>query len=259
MKLKRVRSAVFSPCGGTWKATRAVVRGVPLEALEHDLTRPGDRPTALNFEADELVVFGFPVYAGRVPGGISETLFGLLTGRQTPAILVAVYGNREFEGAFLDLHKLAEGRGFRPVAAAAAVAEHSMAPDIAAGRPDDADRATLADFGRRIHGRLIAQPDVEAFSFEAPGAYPDRPLSPPLRPSADPELCTQCGQCVPACPAAVIPESDPRITGDGCLGCMACVKVCPFEARALRDPNLPAKMTWLRGVTGERKNPQFFF
>lgn len=259
MNISAVRSVIFSPCGGTLKVARALTRGMPIGGREHNLTLPGQRQLPLSFGPEDLAVFSFPVYGGHVPAGVSEQVFQLLSGRQTPAVLVAVYGNREFEGAFLDLQKLAEGRGFRPVAAAAAVAEHSIAPLVAAHRPDHEDLAALENFGRQIYERLSAQADLESFFFEAPGAEPNRPPSEPLRPEADPALCTECGQCPPVCPVEAIPETAPMSTGPDCICCMACVKICPEEARALRDPRVPGLLNWLGEVAGERKNPQFFF
>lgn len=258
MKLKKLRVIAFSPCGGTLKAALAIARGVPLETVVDDLTRPGQRAKSLLCGPEELALIAFPVYGGSLPGGISSTLFGLLSAQSTPAVLLAVYGNRDFEGAFMEMAELAGTRGFRPVAAVAAVAEHSINPCIASGRPDREDQGLLGDFGRRIFERLSAQPDLEAFDFQVPGVYPNRPKGAPIRPAADPGVCTACGDCVEPCPMSAIPKDDPAATEDSCIGCMACVKLCPLKARALVDPGLAEKMAWLESVTKERKEPLFF-
>jgi len=258
MEIKTVQAVVFSPCGGTLKAAGAVLLGMPQTGTVHDRTRPDQRREELKFGPEDLAVLAFPVYGGYVPS-FSPEIFQELSGQKTPAVLLAVYGNREFEGALLDLDKLARERGFRPVAAAAAVAEHSMNTEIAAGRPDESDQAALADFGRRIYERLKAQNDLESFSFETPGAYPDRPAGPKLRPETESETCIDCGQCVTVCPVGAIPKDDPRVTNEPCISCMACIQVCPVAARSLQAPHLPKMMEWLKSVTAERKNPQFFF
>lgn len=257
MNIKTVHSIVFSPCGGTLRVTEAVAGGIPQERHFHDHTRPGERRIQ-SFGPEDLVIFGFPVYAGRVPG-LAEAVFQNLSGRHTPAVLVAVYGNREFEGALLDLDRLARERGFHPVAAAAAVAEHSLAPEVAAGRPDGEDLAALEDFGRRMYERLLAQPDLDAFPFEAPGAYPDRKPAGGLKPETDPERCTTCGLCVPACPAEAISEDDPQQTTEKCVACAACLKVCPEDARAFPPAQAEAIQGWLKSIAAERKRARFFF
>jgi hypothetical protein len=82
------------------------VRDIPLPpSVNHNLTTPTTRYGKLRFGVNDLVVLAFPVYEGRVPV-IAIELFEQLHGEQTPAILVAVYGNRAYEGALLDLDKL---------------------------------------------------------------------------------------------------------------------------------------------------------
>lgn len=258
MNIKSAKSIIFSPCGGSLKVARAVTKGIAFNATEYNLTLPGQRQQSLNFESDDLAVFSFPVYGGHVPRVISKNIFKILNGHKTPALLIAVYGNREFEGALLDLCNLAVARGFRPVAAVAAVAEHTIAPEIAANRPDHEDLALLENFGGQIYERLAAQPDLESFSFLAPGVAPNHPPSEPMRPEADPEVCTECGQCPPVCPVSAIPEETPMVTDTECICCMACVKICPEKARALNDARVPSLLDWLKKTAGERKNPRLF-
>lgn len=260
MRINAVHSVAFSPCGGTLKALKAVVSGSPVTAKEHDLTRPAERQNKLSFGPEDLVYFAFPVYGGHLPAVASE-VFDLLSADHTPAVLVAVYGNREFEGAFLEMQKLAQARGFKPVGAVAAVAEHSIAPEVAAKRPDTADVRALSDFGRKIFDRISAQTDIESFTFEAPGFMPDRPPSAgnPFSPTTDTDLCTDCGQCVTACPVGAVSEDPAHTTSEVCLGCMACLKVCPVEARVLLNPKVPEIKAWLRSITAERKEVQTFF
>ena len=260
MRISAVHSVAFSPCGGTLKALRAVVSGTPIPAREHDLTRPAERPGQLTFGPEDLVYLAFPVYGGRLPS-VSAKVFEVLKANRTPAVLIAVYGNREYEGAFLDLQKLALGKGFKPVAAVAAIAEHSIAPEVAAHRPDPADVRALSDFGRKIFDRVSAQTDLESFTFEAPGFIPDRPPSGgnALSPTTNTELCTDCGQCVTACPVGAVSEDPAHTSSEACIGCMACVKICPVEARELLNPRVSEIKDWLKSNASERKEIQTFF
>lgn len=58
---------------------------------EVDLTRPEERRKVHMFGADDVVVLGVPVYYGRGAGGAG--LLDGLQGEETPAVLLAVYGN----------------------------------------------------------------------------------------------------------------------------------------------------------------------
>ena len=56
----------------------------------------------LQFDETDFVLFGIPVYSGRVP----ETFlsyFETLKGNNTPAALIATYGCRAYEDALLEL------------------------------------------------------------------------------------------------------------------------------------------------------------
>jgi ferredoxin/flavodoxin len=234
MKINNIHLVLFSPCGGTANATKALVRDVHLHSFEHDITLPAKRIEKLSFNSTDLVFFGFPVYGGRMPQNIKQVVAGL-QGQNTPCVLVAVYGNRAFEGALLNLYEVATSRGFKPVAAVAAIAEHSSSPQVATNRPDKADRDRLADFGLKILERAQTGATLE----KAPGAYPDWkvPAGTYFFPITDTEKCTQCGHCVEVCTCGAIPQDDPAKTDiQSCISCGACVKYCPQKARTLGTP-----------------------
>ena len=78
-------------------------------------------------------------------------------GDGTPAVLVVVYGNREFEDALIELRDLMVEQGFRPVAGAAFIGEHSFSNDatpIALGRPDAEDLVKARAFGEEVRTTL---------------------------------------------------------------------------------------------------------
>lgn len=71
MKISRVWAVYFSPTGNVKEVTNLIAKklseelSVPLE--QWDFTLPDNRKSAKAFEKEDLVVFGTPVYAGRVP------------------------------------------------------------------------------------------------------------------------------------------------------------------------------------------------
>ncbi len=57
-------------------------------------------------------------------------------------------------------------------------------------------------------------------------------------PVLDPDKCTQCLLCTPACPDSSIPVVDKKrldFDYDHCKGCGICAAVCPFNAITMRE------------------------
>lgn len=129
---RRTTALYFSPTGGTRTYVRAVAAAMPHMGGEVDLTRPEERRKVHMFGADDVVVLGVPVYYGRVPE-VPGLLDGL-QGEETPAVLLAVYGNRLIDDALAELSDLCAARGFRPLAAGAFVAPHTFSAKVAAFR-----------------------------------------------------------------------------------------------------------------------------
>ena len=185
------------------------------------------------FGPEDVVLVAGPVYGGRLPALMVQRLREC-SGAGARAVAAAVYGGRAYEDALVELADVLEAQGFRVVAGAALLAEHSIVRTLAAGRPDGQDEAQLAGFGARIAEKLARG---EAGTPDLPGNRPYRDWTGmPVVPAAG-EGCTGCGTCVKACPAQAIPADDPHKTdAERCITCMRCVQVCPTGARALPAP-----------------------
>ena len=63
------------------------------------------------FSRHDIVVFGFPVYAGRI---LPEALDRLNSfhGNHTPCVITVTYGNRHYDDALLELFNNIKERGF---------------------------------------------------------------------------------------------------------------------------------------------------
>lgn len=127
--IQRVRAVYFSPTGTTRRVVTTVAKGIAkaLHATceEYDFTLPRARIAPLTFKSDELIVFGTPVYAGRVPNVLLKYL-DTITGNGALAVPVTVFGNRNYDDALVELRDILSRGGLYPVAAAAFVGEHSF-------------------------------------------------------------------------------------------------------------------------------------
>ena len=227
MNIEKWIIAHFSPTGGTKKVADAIAAGLDTPVVELDLTRAD--ATATLGEHDGLMVV-LPVFAGRVPQ-ISLERLSALKGNGQKAVAVVVYGNREFDDALLETKDALEANGFRVIAAAAFIAEHSMSRSIAAGRPDAQDEALC----RRFAADVMAKAD-DAAPVQVPGNIPYKELKPSAFHPAASEACTKCGTCAEGCPTGAIPQDDPSHTdNERCINCMRCVEACPMTSRALPE------------------------
>ena len=108
-------SAVFSPTGGTAAVAKAVTGGIGQVV---DLSHPvPETPVPDN----AVLLAAAPVFGGRIPAVALERLAALKG--SGPAVALAVYGNRAWEDALLELKDALTAGGFQVVAAAAFVAD----------------------------------------------------------------------------------------------------------------------------------------
>ena len=270
MTLNKIYTVCFSPTATSRKVSDAIARGVALGAIpisRNNLTRHG---AELSLTDSDLAVFAVPVYGGHVPPIALERM-AQVRGNDTPAVLVVVYGNRAFEHAAVDLQEFVRKQGFRPVAAAAFIGEHSystsLAP-IAKERPDREDLERASSFGRQVYAKLAADNRSEVDATE----LHDTPLEEnmlrgfvatitaskqayrgTMLPLTNPEKCTLCGTCSALCPTeAITPGDELHTDPERCIHCCACVKACPEGARTLPNPyGEPLSMFFMR-----RKEPQ---
>ncbi len=144
MTIDSIKLIYFSPTRTTRKVVEGIAKGVQINPAERiDLTPPTARRQKIVQIHDGFVIIGSPVYGGRLPTDAVSRLLRL-RGNGAPAAIVVVYGNRAYEDALLELRDIALDVGFKPIAAAAFIGEHSYSTDaapVAAGRPDTEDSA----------------------------------------------------------------------------------------------------------------------
>lgn len=246
---------VFSPTGGTQKVSGLVAGALDKNTVTVDLTDSGLDFSAVSMTEDDVAVISVPAYAGRIPAVVADRL-GMVHGNGARAVLVCVYGNRAFEDTLVELEDVAKHAGFRVIAAVAAIAEHSIARQFAAGRPDAQDAAQLAEFAQQIQQKLLAE---DASEPSIPGNRPYKQAGGHSMVPHATEDCVSCGACAALCPVRAIDKDDPRqVDGEACVSCMRCVSVCPQNARKL-DPNKLAAVTqMLSKACVERRECEIF-
>ena len=251
MKIKQI---VFSPTGGTQKVVDILTAGWGSAAEQVDLAAP-QTDYDISFAQDDVAVIAAPSFSGRVPAHAAEKI-AKLDGGGARCVLVCVYGNRAYEDTLAELQDIAEKSNFRVVAAVAAVAEHSIARQYAAGRPDAEDKTELTAFAEQIWQKITA-------GFDAVPAIPgNRPYRKAggggLVPKAD-KNCTACCKCAEECPTRAINRADIKTAdGDKCISCMRCVAVCPESARSVSKAMAAVVAAKLKKVCEVRKSCELY-
>lgn len=255
-----INAVYFSPTGGTKKSVSLVARKLGAELSSDikdiDLTLPDARKRMYSFGSDDILVIGVPVYYGRVPAPMDGT-FASIRGDNTPAVIVAVYGNRDYDDALLEMKTILSGKGFKVVAAAALIAEHTYSMKLGLGRPDAADEKEVDAFVPKAAEKIktvLSGGDVDEITVKGNFPYKDRSPAPKM-PTTN-ESCTDCMICAMSCPTGTISFNNPReIVFNGCILCLACVKSCPFGARVC---DMAEAAAWLEKNFSKRREPEFF-
>ena len=154
-------AAIFSPTGGTGRVAEILMTELEEPWQQIDLCRGVEEKT---LTAEDLLLAAVPSYGGRVPGAAVERL-KQLHGSGAKAVLVCVYGNREWEDTLTELQDTLEGCGFVCDEYVRTVAPRiCLAIDAAA---EDLDEVTALDFvcepfdGEHIYNRTIKDGPVD--------------------------------------------------------------------------------------------------
>ncbi|MFT5697389.1 MAG: ferredoxin [Desulforhopalus sp.] len=262
MDISNIKTIVFSPTGTSKKIAQAIAEGAQeSQTVEYiDLTSP-NHPRNISVADNELAIIAVPVYAGRV-APLAEQRLREISGNNSPAIIVALYGNREFDDALVELKDIALAQSLSIVAAASFVGEHSFSSTTfptSHGRPDASDLKIAKEFGEKAMSQLLA--DTQPAEINVPGntPYKDGMKNLPFTPAINLEQCTQCEECVTACPAGAISlKTEIQIDAELCTFCCACIKVCPEECFSLTSTPMEEKAVALHTNCKERKEPQLF-
>lgn len=249
MNINKVTAMYFSATGTTKKICETIsdrlIKNIKCEKAVYDFTLKEKRMGFPDFAKDDLVVFGTPTYAGRVPNVLLKYL-DTLNGNGALAIPVVLFGNRNYDDSLIELRDILEKHGFKTIAAGAFVGEHSFSKILAAGRPDDRDINEAIGFADAVYKKLSEKNCSSP--IEVKGCEPIRTYYQPrdrkgnpvnilkVKPEINKELCDNCGICARVCPMSSIDPEDVFSYKGICIKCGACEKKCPKHARYYTDP-----------------------
>ena len=252
-----LRTIYFSATGTSKKVALAISQSIATEFVVEDITFQSLQNTT--YATNDLLCVAVPVYGGGV-APVALKRLDAIRGNNTPAVVVVVYGNRNFERAAVQMSDFLAERGFITIAVAAFVGEHSYSTEqypIAVGRPAEGDINDAKHFGQLVKEKLArgiesvdvsalqcpdsGEENVKAFVEFVKGYQAEQAKNPiKLLPITDEDRCVMCGVCVDVCPMEAIDRENVSVVDSTlCIKCCACVKECPKEAKTLNSPFAP--------------------
>lgn len=258
---KQLSVLYFSATSGTEKIVKSVADGVADSYREYNITLPINREKGITFDSNDLVIVGVPVYAGRVPKFLID-FFENVKGNNTFAVFIAVYGNRNYDDALIELKDVFENNGFIGMSAGAFIAEHSNTTKVGTNRPDSKDLDKARKFGADIKNKLENLDNLSSLSkitVKGNIPYKERMPAPPMVPDTN-DACTECGICAKYCPMGAISFTNFKdIEPAKCVRCCSCIKKCPVNAKSINH-EMFIKITngLIDNFSTVRNEPEFF-
>lgn len=200
MNIDEVQLITFSPTCTSKQVGEAIVHGTGISSVSKvDLTLEAAGKREVPSHA--LAVITVPVYGGHVAPLALERMKELHADG-APAVVVVVYGNRAYEKALVELDAFVTKLGFKVIAGATFVGEHSYSSEkypVASGRPDADDLEYAKLFGEKIRAKIAAAEDMEKlYGVDVTRIQrPRQPFFPLLRFCAESSSCVRVGCLCP--------------------------------------------------------------
>lgn len=206
-----------------------------------NITSIEDRESGVDFQKQDAVIFGFPVYAGRLPT-VVETWLGTLHVKKQCSMYFT-YGGRELEYAHQTGYYLLSKANFDVILSAEFLGKHSFNVaegwDLASDRPYSDDVSMAKEFALESLKRF--QTKDEKWDYKLEGFdYQPRVTKEYHGPFAiffpyKIQECRMCYRCENECPTGAFDLSSGKAKNGVCIQCMHCVSICPDNAIEVGD------------------------
>ena len=241
---------IFSPTGGTEKVAQIIGKHWSETPTIIDLSDAKAGFTKCEITEQDMVLIAMPSFGGRAPSVAIERL-KQIAGNGAKCTLICVYGNRAYEDTLVEMTDAAKESGFQVIAAIAAIAEHSIMPQYAAGRPDASDQKQLTEYADQIANKAGTASTI-------PGNRPYKKAGGAgLVPKPD-KSCVKCGACAEACPVRAIDSVSFSANSKLCISCMRCMKLCPKKARKVNGMMVSVAAQAIKKACSVRKENELF-
>lgn len=241
----------FSPCGSTKTAVTQVCQQLSekwdMPYRLQSYTLPHERDHWQPIQPHDIVVWGTPTYAGRIPNKTLDFITRHIIGHNNPVALLCTFGNRSSDHTLEEMLQLIDQGNMHAIGFASIATAHVFAPqDIVPPENDDA----LIHWTNRLNIHTTSR---------YPTSHRPLPYYTPLKadgtpakflkskPTVSNTRCTGCGHCAPVCPTGVIHMADnqPQFA-DPCIKCQACIKGCPCHALEFLDTDFLSHVEMLK-------------
>jgi len=253
-----IYTVFFSPTGNTKKSVNTMAAAIAqhcgknaADVSAYDCTVKTDAVLLENveFETEDFVIIGAPVYAGRIPLAAKERL-QQFRGKNTPCIIVASYGNRHYDDALLEMKDMAEANGFAVKGAAAVIGRHTYG-EIQVDRPNAQDLKEMEAFAVNAYR---SEHNLE----KVPGnpVYREGIKGGKFKPSTL-DTCIKCGLCKRNCPVGAI-RDDFTVIEETCISCFRCIRNCPVKAKQMVSEEYDTFAAEFTSRLSQRRENEFF-
>jgi Pyruvate/2-oxoacid:ferredoxin oxidoreductase delta subunit/flavodoxin len=223
----------FSPTDTTKNLLYKIAEEMNLSISEEfNLTNYEYNNFKYTFEEKDIILLGFPVYAGSIPETAKNRFVGLMGCKAKIAIAIT-YGDMHYDNSLIEIYEIVKNNGFTIIGMGAFVTRHNIVKSIGSNRPNGQDTEDIKYFSKALIKKAINFYKKDEINIAKPFRdYKKIQVNKP-KPKGN-KKCSKCGVCTKLCPENAIDKTNPKKTDKKkCICCMRCIKYCPNKARDL--------------------------